>query len=260
MAEEASRHKTRLVSALSHDVRTPLNAVVLAAQLLEVHLDGNADAEVQECLRTIRHSVRNVLDLLGDLLDLSKIDAGATPAEVSRFPLEPVLAECLASIEPQARQKGLDVRLEPGGLAGVSLETDRSKLKQILANLLSNALRYTDAGHVRLFGERDRRPGPDRRRGHRRRDRPGRPGADLRRVRRPRPRPQRKLGEGTGLGLAICRRLAALLGGEIQLDERPGRGQHVQPGPARLGPDPDAPRPPPRSAAPPAGSTAPGPS
>src|SRR5262249_1089248 len=78
-ALEASQHKTHLISALSHDVRTPLNAVVLAAQLLEIHLDGaprteagagaegEVDAEIQECLRTIGHSVRNVLDLLGDL-------------------------------------------------------------------------------------------------------------------------------------------------------------------------------------------------
>ena len=127
IAEEASLHKTQLVSALSHDVRTPLNAVVLAAQLMEAHLGGDLDAEVQECLRTIRHSVRNVLDLLGDLLDLSKLEAGATPPVASRFPLEPVLAECLSSIEPQARQKGLAVQYDPDGLAGVaSRPTGRS--------------------------------------------------------------------------------------------------------------------------------------
>ncbi len=223
LAEDASQHKTRLVSALSHDVRTPLNAVVLAAQLLDVHLDGSSDSEVQECLRTIRHSVRNVLDLLGDLLDLSKLDAGATPQEVSRFPLEPVLAECLASIEPQARQKGLDVRLEPGPLAGVSFETDRSKLKQVLANLLSNALRYTDRGRVRLYGERvDDRVrivvedtgigiAPD----------------DQSRIFEEfamLDHPHRPPGEGTGLGLAICRRLSSLLGGTIQLRSTPGVG------------------------------------
>lgn len=223
LAEEASQHKTRLVSALSHDARTPLNAVVLAAQLLEIHLDDDgADPEVKACLRTIRHSVRNVLDLLGDLLNLSKIDAGALPAEVSRFPLEPVLAECLASIEPQARLKGLDVRFEPGVLDEVSLETDRSKLKQILSNLLSNALRYTQHGHIRLYGEQvsdqiriaveDTGIGID----------PGDQGrifdefAMLDHA-------QRAEG-GTGLGLAICRRLASLLKGEITLRSERGRG------------------------------------
>jgi PAS domain S-box-containing protein len=223
LAEEASRHKTQLVSALSHDVRTPLNAVVLSAQLLQFHLDGDHDSEVQECLRTIRHSVRNVLDLIGDLLDLSKLDAGATPPDVSRFPLDPVLAECLASIEPQARHKGLDVRFEPGALAGVSLETDRSKLKQVLSNLLSNALRYTERGHVRLLGARDA----------------GRiqisvedTGVGIAPANQARifdeyavlDDRRRRAGEGIGLGLAICRRLAGLLGGEIELTSAPGIG------------------------------------
>ena len=113
-AEAASQHKTRLVAALSHDVRTPLNAIVLAAHLLELHLDGEPDDEVQECLRMIRASVSNVLDLLGDLLNLSKIDAGAVVPEVTRFSLEAALAECLASIETQARMKGLEIHLGTG--------------------------------------------------------------------------------------------------------------------------------------------------
>jgi PAS domain S-box-containing protein len=223
LAEEASLHKTRLLSALSHDARTPLNAVVLAAQLLEVHFQGEPDPEVRECLRTISGSVRNVLDLLGDLLNLSKIDAGALPAEVSRFPLDQVLAECLSSVETQARMKGLAVRLEPGPLAGTVIETDRAKLKQIVCNLLSNALRYTDRGHIRLYGARpddqiriaveDTGIGiaPDDR------DRIFDEFAVL-------DNPQRRAGEGTGLGLAICRRLANLLKGEIALESTPGAG------------------------------------
>ena len=223
LAEEASRHKTRLVSALSHDARTPLNAVVLAAQLLELHVGGEPDPEVRESLRTIRHSVKNVLDLLGDLLDLSRIDAGALPAEATRFPLEPVLAECLASIEPQARVKGLEVRLDPGALAGVGLETDRAKLKQILSNLLSNALRYTERGHLRIFGERSAdeiRIGVED-------TGIGIAGADQARIFDEfavLDNPTRKTGEGTGLGLAICRRLAGLLRGEIRLKSAPGEG------------------------------------
>jgi PAS domain S-box-containing protein len=222
-AEEASRHKTRLVSALSHDVRTPLNAVVLAAQLLEIHFNSDTDAEIQQCLRTIRHSVRNILDLLGDLLNLSRLDSGVVAPEVSRFPLEPVLAECLASVETQAKLKGLDIRLDAGDLAGFSLETDRAKLKQIIANFLSNAVRYTERGRVRLVGSH---PGGQVRIAvadsgvgiH-----PGDQGrifdefAVLE-------HPRRKLGEGTGLGLAICRRLAILLGGEILLESVPGEG------------------------------------
>jgi PAS domain S-box-containing protein len=222
-AEEASRHKTRLVSALSHDVRTPLNAVVLAAQLLEIHFDGATDSEVQECLQTIRLSVRNVLDLLGDLLNLSKLDAGAMPPEITRFPLEPVFAECLASIETQARMKGLDLRLELGNLAGTYLDTDRAKLKQIVANFLSNAVRYTEQGQIRLLLDHsngqvriavaDTGVGIDPRDQEKIFDE----FAVLE-------HPRRSIGEGTGLGLAICRRLAGLLGGEIHLTSAPGQG------------------------------------
>jgi signal transduction histidine kinase/CheY-like chemotaxis protein len=222
-AEESSRHKTRLVSALSHDVRTPLNAVVLAAQLLEIHLDSDPEPEVQQCLRTIRHSVRNVLDLIGDLLDLSKLDAGAQPPTASRFALQAMLAECVASIEPQARLKGLDVALEPGPLAGLDVETDRAKLKQIVGNLLSNALRYTPRGRIRVLGGRE-----DGRITIAVEDTGvGIAAADQARVFDEfavLDNPERREGEGTGLGLAICRRLALLLGGEIRLRSTPGDG------------------------------------
>jgi len=222
-AEQASLQKTRLVSALSHDVRTPLNAVVLAAQLLEIHYEASTDPEVIECLRTIRHSVRNVMDLLNDLLDLSKIDAGAAPAELTRFPLGPVLAECLASIEPQARVKGLDVRLEPQGLDGLVLESDRPKLKQVLSNLLSNALRYTDRGSIRVTAERAaglvRVSVADTGLGIAVADQ-----AKIFEEFATLDYPGRRAGEGTGLGLAICRRLANLLRGEITLDSVPGQG------------------------------------
>lgn len=223
LAEEAVRHRTRLLSALSHDARTPLNAVVLAVQLLEYRFKDQADPEVELDLRTIRHAVGNVLDLLGDLLNLARIDAGADPTQITRFPLAPVLQECFSGIELQARQKGLEARLDMGEPAGSVLETDRAKLKQILSNLLSNAFRYTTDGQIRLSAERtdqgiaiaveDTGVGIDP--------------ADQGRVFEEFSRldqPHRPIGEGSGLGLAICRRLASLLGGELTLRSAPGRG------------------------------------
>ena len=221
--EQQSQHKSRLMAALSHDARTPLNAVVLSARLLESQVKDQDDPEVKECLRTIRNAVRNVLDLLSDLLDLSRIDAGATLAELSRFNLEETLAECLSSIEPQARAKGLDIRFDADDVMTTRLNTDRAKLKQILSNLLSNALRYTEKGSIRLFaapsegrlliGVEDTGVGiaaQDQ-------DKIFDEFAVLE-------HPNRLRGEGTGLGLAICRRLANLLQGEIQLDSERGRG------------------------------------
>ena len=221
--ERQSEHKSRLMAALSHDARTPLNAVVLSAKLLESQVKDQDDPEVRESLRTIRNAVRNVLDLLSDLLDLSRIDAGATRAESSRFSLQSTLAECLSSIEPQARDKGLDVLMESGDLADARLETDRAKLKQILSNLLSNALRYTERGRVRLFASRE---GPQVLIGVED------TGVGIAEPDQQRifdefavlEHPNRLRGEGTGLGLAICRRLANLLHGEILLESAPGRG------------------------------------
>jgi len=223
LAEQSSLHKTRLISALSHDARTPLNAVGLSAQLLEMHIGQTPDVEVRECLRTIRDSVANLLDLLGDMLDLTKLDAGAASAEVSRFAIEPVFSESLSTIEAQARQKGLVTLLDLGPLAGKALQTDRSKLKQVLGNLLSNALRYTERGQIRLFGHRnddgleigveDTGPGISV-------ENQDRIFEEFARIDHGRRHP----GEGTGLGLAISRRLANLLGGEIRLSSRPGEG------------------------------------
>ena len=223
IAEESSMHKTRLMSALSHDARTPLNAVVLSAQLLEMHVQDGDNPEVEECLRTIRNGVKNVLDLLGDLLDLTRIDAGAMPVDSSRFALEESIAECVSSIQTPARMKGLDFRVELDGIAAMLIEADRAKIKQILANFLSNALRYTEKGSIRLsacrtateiriavqdsgigIAEADQ-------------DRVFDEFATLE-------NPRRAVGEGTGLGLAICRRIAGLLGGNIELRSEPGRG------------------------------------
>ena len=166
----------------------------------------------------------NVLDLLGDLLNLSKIDAGAVVPEVTTFSLEAVLAECLASIESQARMKGLEIHLEKGNLAASGLETDRAKFKQIVGNFLSNAVRYTEQGSIQLRAEHqdgrvriavvDTGVGIDPKDQNRIFD-------EYAMLEQPR----RTTGsEGTGLGLTICRRLAGLLGGEITLVSTPGQG------------------------------------
>ncbi len=210
------------MAALSHDARTPLNAVVLSARLLESQVKDQDDPEVKECLRTIRNAVRNVLDLLSDLLDLSRIDAGATLAEFSQFNLRETLAECLSSIEPQARAKGLDIRFDLDSRDQIRLNTDRAKLKQILSNLLSNALRYTETGSIRLFAEH--LPGTACSSASRTAA-IGIAAQDQARIFDEfavLEHPNRLRGEGTGLGLAICRRLANLLHGEIQLDSDPG--------------------------------------
>ena len=221
--QEQSQHKSRLMSALSHDARTPLNAVVLSADLLQSQIHDQEEPEVQESLRTIRNAVRNVLDLLSDLLDLTRLDAGATSAERSQFSIQATLTECLSNIEPQARAKGLNVLCNFDNLATSHIETDRPKFKQIFSNLLSNALRYTERGHIQLTSQRTdgmvcfsvEDTGI------------GIADQDQKRIFDEfavLEHPNRVRGEGTGLGLAICRRLANLLDGEILLQSTPGKG------------------------------------
>ncbi len=222
LAEESSKHKTRLLTALSHDARTPLNAVVLSAELLEAHAQDAADPEVRECVRTIRDSVHNVLDLLNDLLNLTRIDSGALPVEVSRFNLLQAVSECVSSIETQCRTKGLGCHLAPEGFEGLVVDTDRAKLKQILSNLLTNAYRYTEHGEVRIWARRiengleiavsDTGIGI----AHDDQERVFQEFARVASGSQP--------ADGTGLGLAICRRLASLLRGEIRLESTAGEG------------------------------------
>ncbi len=212
------------MAALSHDARTPLNAVVLSAKLLESQVKDQDDPEVRECLRTIRNAVRNVLDLLSDLLDLSRIDAGATRAETVevRPPGDPGGVP-LQHRAPGPRQGARRPARHRTTSTDVRLETDRAKLKQILSNLLSNALRYTEKGRIRVFAVRSTtglRIGVED-------TGVGIAEADQQRIFDEfavLEHPNRPRGEGTGLGLAICRRLANLLEGEILLDSAPGRG------------------------------------
>jgi two-component system CheB/CheR fusion protein len=222
-AEEASQNKTRLMSALSHDARTPLNAVALAAQLIELQLKDHDNPEVQECLRTIRDSVANVLELLSDVLNLTRIEAGVVPVELSRFELEPMLAECMSAIETQARLKGIECSINCGSLKRATLETDRAKLKQIVGNLLSNALKFTERGSIQLLTDRDgdtiqigvQDSGV------------GIPPENQVKVFEEFETLSRNDGsrsDGFGLGLAICSRLAHLLRGTIQLKSELGSG------------------------------------
>ena len=235
-AEAASQHKSRLVAALSHDVRTPLNAVVLAAHLLELHLDGEPDAEVQECLRTIRHSVGNVLDLLGDLLNLSKIDAGAVLPEVTTFSLESVLAECLASVETQARMKGLEIHSRKGQ---PRRQRSRDRPRQVQADRLQFPFQRGPihrARHNPASRRASGRPGPDRRRRYRGRHRSQGSGPDLRRVRHPRAAPALDRLRGDRPGSGDLPPPGGTARGRDHPGQHPRPGEHVHPGAPRLDP------------------------
>jgi signal transduction histidine kinase/CheY-like chemotaxis protein len=223
LAEEAVARRRRMLSALSHDVRGPLHAVVLQTYMLRRLMPAGADPEMLECLSGIEAGIRTTLDLFNDLLNLTRIDGGREAAEPTAFHLEPTVAESVSAVRALADAKGLALSWEPGPLAGLRIHTDRAKLKQILGNLLANAIKYTSDGRVDVYGGReptgivlcvaDTGPGipPEH---------ADRVFEEFYRV----DRPHRPSGDGLGLGLAIARRLASLLGGELDFTSRPGAG------------------------------------
>lgn len=216
-AKEASdrevRSKSRLLAAASHDIRQPLHALGFMVECLEREVASESGRALAE---RIRASTADLSAMLGDLLDLSKVDHGVMRVDRRSFALRPLVENLAAEFAPLAGSKGLSLRATA---PDVYVESDRTHLLRILRNLLGNAVRYTDSGSVTL-GVR-----PERGRlwievadtG------PGIPEHRHREIFRE----FRQLGAGSpgaGLGLAIVESLAGLLGHEIRVRSTPGRG------------------------------------
>lgn len=221
--EQASQYKSDFLANMSHELRTPLNSLLILAKLLGDDGPGTLTAEQVKFARTIEASGNDLLTLINDILDLSKIEAGHVDIRPEPVSLIRIGNDLGQIFQPVAKQRGLDLAIALDEEAPRSIETDRMRLEQILKNLLSNALKFTEKGSVRLdvraagdriaFVVRDTGIGIS-------------------------PEKQRMIFEafhqadgtisrrygGTGLGLSISRELARLLGGGITLQSRPGEG------------------------------------
>jgi PAS domain S-box-containing protein len=223
-AEAADRIKSAFLATMSHELRTPLNSIIGFTGVILQGLAGPLNAEQTKQLGMVRSSARHLLELINDVLDISKIEAGQLEVHAEPFDLRAVIERVTALVKPLADKKGLAVstRLtaEPGEMV-----SDRRRVEQVLLNLLNNAIKFTDRGGVTLTYEpvAGYRPGPGT---------PEAPGVRLRVTDtglgiKPEDlatlfQPFRQIDsglarqhEGTGLGLVICRRLTGLLGGEI---------------------------------------------
>ncbi|HEX6468522.1 MAG TPA: HAMP domain-containing protein [Streptosporangiaceae bacterium] len=221
----SSRYKSEFVANMSHELRTPLNSLLVLAKLLSENPSGNLTSKQVEFAKTIYDSGTDLLQLINDILDLSKVEAGKLEVRPQRFELSKLVDYVDATFRPVAVDKGLDfdVRVAPG--VPETLLADEQRLQQVLRNLLSNAFKFTSEGAVCLDITRANTPGAiafsvtDTGIGI---------SQDKLEIifeafQQADGTTSRRYG-GTGLGLSISRDIARLLGGEIQAASRPGEG------------------------------------
>ena len=224
-AEAANRAKSEFLANMSHEIRTPMNAILGFTELLRRGF-GKSERESTKYLNTIHASGRHLLELINDILDLSKVEAGRL--EVERIACAPhaIVSQALLELEARAREKNIELGFSAAGLLPERVSSDPGRLRQILLNLIGNAIKFTEKGGVRVLARLE----------------PGEPGryvidvidtgigiapektaalfeafvqADVSITRRY---------GGTGLGLVISRKLARALGGDVTVASEAGKG------------------------------------
>ena len=226
-ADAASRSKTEFLANMSHEIRTPMTAIIGFVDLLADHGDGQENAPSRdEAVETIRRNARHLLSLINDVLDLSKIEAGHMRMDRQRVRTLDLVQDALRLMDDRARQKGIALRLVMDGDVPESISTDPTRLRQVLINLLGNAVKFTDQGAVtltlrRLDDRQDKLAFEVADTGI------GMTPEQLSRLYQPFVQADssttRRYG-GTGLGLAITRRCIDIMGGAISARSAPGSG------------------------------------
>jgi signal transduction histidine kinase len=221
-AQEADRLKSAFLASMSHELRTPLNSIIGFTGIILQGLAGPLNPEQEKQLNMVRDSSRHLLNLINDVLDISKIEAGQLETISEPFDMREAIAKVARTMMPMAEKKGLDLVAEVSPAVG-QITSDRRRVEQILINLVNNAIKFTDQGEVRVESEisgnwlvthvvdtgigikpedmdklfkafRQIDSGIDRQH------------------------------EGTGLGLSICKRLVEMLGGQVWGESKWGVG------------------------------------
>jgi signal transduction histidine kinase len=221
---EASQHKSQFLANMSHELRTPLNAIIGVSEMLRE--DAEALKQDTEPLDRVLGAGRHLLALINDILDLSKIEAGRMELAISSFPLAPLIADVVKTIEPLAAKNGNKVAVQcDGGIRAV--HADQMRLRQALLNLMSNANKFTERGGISI----DARQGQEN----------GRDWITISVADTGIGMTSEQMGKlfqefsqassttaskygGTGLGLAISKRFCQMMGGDITVESEPGRG------------------------------------
>ena len=219
--ERGSKFKDQFLSTMSHELRTPLNAVLGFSDLLADERYGPLNERQQRYVSHIHTGGKHLLSLISDILDLSKIEAGRMELAVESLRVETIFGEVLSAMRPLADKKSQELSMSVE--AGLAVRADSTRFKQVLMNLLGNAIKFTpDGGRIELAA----RLVHDKVRVEVRDNGPGIPPEEQKRIFEAfyRLRDSGKKTEGTGLGLAITHRLVELHGGELGLDSQIGQG------------------------------------
>jgi CheY-like chemotaxis protein/two-component sensor histidine kinase len=222
--ERASRYKSEFLANMSHELRTPLNSSLILAKLLSDNAPGNLNEEQVRFAQTIYSAGNDLLNLINDILDISKVEAGKLELVPEELPLRRVIEGLARTFEPLAHQKKLEFSLNVEPDVPATIHTDRQRIEQVLKNLLSNAVKFTDAGRVSLtvsanadgwvqFVVQDSGIGISRDQQEKIFDAFHQADGST----------ARKYG-GTGLGLSISRDLTSLLGGTLTVASTLGEG------------------------------------
>jgi len=219
--QELDRLKSMFIASMSHELRTPLNSIIGFTGIILMGMSGEINEVQKKQLRMVSRSANHLLELINDVIDVSKIEAGKTDLNIEAFDLSELTHEVKESFAVATSNKGLTLELPTEGTIRVT--SDRRRIKQILVNLVGNAVKFTEKGTVAIslaesetgmqVRVRDTGVGMDKQ--------------DMERLFRAFSRihiQRNPAVEGTGLGLYLSRRIAELLGGEITAESEPDRG------------------------------------
>jgi PAS domain S-box-containing protein len=221
-AERANHAKSQFLAMMSHELRTPLNAILGYAEVLELKVDGPLTDEQLARIARIRTAGNMLLRLIEDVLDLAKLESGRLTFQIADIPINDLILQLEAFVEPQLAKRGVTYRVHPC-LQAMAARGDRGKVEQILLNLVANAVKFTESGQIDVscHGTKNEINIDVADTGR------GIAGEFLETIFEPFVQGEKDLTRafpGTGLGLAISRQLARGMGGDITVESKPGVG------------------------------------